>query len=104
MSARREKLEKMLAAAPDDSLLRYMLAMELDRENQPAQSLEQFEHLMQQATPYVPAFLMSGQLLMRIGQTEKARSVFVAGIAAAQAAGNAHAAGEMAGFLSSLGN
>ncbi|MEY2726473.1 MAG: hypothetical protein RLZZ458_2340 [Planctomycetota bacterium] len=104
MSVRREKLEKMLSAAPEDSLLRYMLAMELDREGQSSQSLEQFEHLMQQSSPYVPAFLMAGQLQMRLGQIEKARSVFVAGIAQAQAVGNSHAAGEMAGFLSSLGN
>lgn len=104
MSARREKLEKMLAETPHDPLLRYMLAMELDRNAQPTQSLEQFELLMLQSPPYVPAFLMAGQLQMRLGQTEKARSIFVAGIAAAQAAGNTHAAGEMAGFLSSLGN
>jgi predicted RNA polymerase sigma factor len=47
---------------------------------------------------------MAGQLLMREGRVEEARSVFVAGIAMAQQQHNSHAAGEMAGFLSSLGN
>jgi hypothetical protein len=41
---------------------------------------------------------------MRQGRIEDARSVFVDGIAVAQQQQNSHAAGEMAGFLSSLGN
>ncbi|MEY3458507.1 MAG: hypothetical protein RL215_1664 [Planctomycetota bacterium] len=104
MSSRLGKLEAMLSAAPGDQLLRYMLAMELDRADLSDRSLAEFVHLMQQTPPYVPAFLMAGQLLMRLGQVERARSVFVDGIAAAQEAGNSHAAGEMAGFLASLGN
>jgi predicted RNA polymerase sigma factor len=104
MSGRREKLETMLKSAPTDQLLRYMLAMELDRGGCPEESLDHFKLLMQSTPAYVPAFLMAGQLLMRQGRIEDARSVFVDGIAVAQQQQNSHAAGEMAGFLSSLGN
>ena len=104
MPTRREKLEGMLLATPDDPTLRYMLAMELDKESDAIQALYQFEHLMKAAVPFVPAFLMAGQLLVRLGRTEEARSVFNHGIQAAQTQNNQHAAGEMAGFLASLGN
>ncbi|MFM7058220.1 MAG: tetratricopeptide repeat protein [Planctomycetota bacterium] len=104
MSARREKLEAMLKTAPADQLLRYMLAMELDRSGSPEEALDHFRQLMQSSSAYVPAFLMAGQLLMRQGRIEDARSVFTDGIAVAQKQQNSHAAGEMAGFLASLGN
>ncbi|MEY3176007.1 MAG: hypothetical protein RLZZ436_3921 [Planctomycetota bacterium] len=104
MPSRREKLEAMLQTTPGDQLLRYMLAMELDRGGLTDESLWHFTQLMRAVPCYVPAFLMGGQLLMRLGRTEEARSVFVDGIAAAQQQQNSHAAGEMAGFLASLGN
>ena len=43
MASRREKLEVMLQAAPDDQLVRYMLAMETDREGATDRSLELFQ-------------------------------------------------------------
>jgi thioredoxin-like negative regulator of GroEL len=104
MPTRREKLEAMLQSTPDDQTLRYMLAMEFDKQGDPAGAMQQFTQLMQASTPYVPAFLMAGQLLTRLGRTEEARSVFNDGIQTAQAQNNTHAAGEMAGFLASLGN
>ncbi|MEN9553936.1 MAG: hypothetical protein RLZZ232_222 [Planctomycetota bacterium] len=104
MPTRREKLEGMLLADPDDSTLRYMLAMELDKEGTTTQALQEFEYLMKAPVPFVPAFLMAGQLLVRLGRTEDARSVFNHGIQAAQTQNNQHAAGEMAGFLATLGN
>jgi cytochrome c-type biogenesis protein CcmH/NrfG len=104
MASRREKLEKMLESAPGDQLARYMLANELGNGGQTEEALGHFRQLMDSSAAYVPAFLMAGQLLMREGRVEEARSVFVAGIAMAQQQHNSHAAGEMAGFLSSLGN
>lgn len=102
MASRREKLEGMLQSSPDDQLLRYMLAMELDREGQCAESLQQFQNLMTATSPYVPAFLMAGQLLMRLNRTTDARQVFQTGIRQAELQQNSHAAGEMAGFLATL--
>ena len=102
MASRREKLEVMLQAAPDDQLVRYMLAMETDREGATDRSLELFQALMDAPVPYVPAFLMAGQLLMRLNRSADARRVFQAGIRQAELQQNTHAAGEMAGFLATL--
>jgi len=99
---RKQKLESMLAAAPDDQMLRYMLAMELDKESDHERSLELFRSLMHDAPPYVPAFLMAGQMLARLQRTEDARTTYQAGIAEAKIQNNDHAAGEMSGFLQEL--
>ncbi len=89
MTSRREKLEAMLADDPNDQTLRYMLAMELEKESDHGRSLDLLQRLMDDESPYVPAFLMAGQQLARIQQ--------------AQQQGDDHAAGEMGQFLAELG-
>ena len=99
---RREKLESMLLASPNDQMLRYMLAMELEKESAYDRSLSYFQSLMDDSPPYVPAFLMAGQQLARLGRIDEAKSAYQSGIAHAEQQGNAHAAGEMAGFLAAV--
>jgi predicted Zn-dependent protease len=99
---RKQKLETMLLASPNDPMLRYMLAMELDKTAEHDRSLELFDSLINDTPPYVPAFLMAGQLLVRLERLEEARSMYRTGILEAQRQGNDHAAGEMTGFLQSL--
>jgi len=99
---RLEKLESMLADDPNDQLLKYMLAMELDKTNNHERSLSLLGELMNGEPPYVPAFLMAGQQHVAIGQSDEARSAWQAGIQAAQAANDEHAAGEMTQFLNEL--
>ena len=99
---RKQKLEAMLAASPDDQMLRYMLAMELDKESEHERSLQLFRSLMSDEPPYVPAFLMAGQLFARLERTDDARATYQAGITEAKKQKNEHAAGEMTGFLQAL--
>ena len=100
--SRRQKLETMLEAAPDDQMLRYMLAMECDKESDQQRSLELFGGLMDESPPYVPAFLMAGQLLARLDRIDEARDTYQTGVIEAQRQNNAHAADEMSGFLQTL--
>lgn len=100
---RREKLEAMLADDSQDQLLRYMLAMELDKEGDHAQSLSSLSGLMNDPSPYVPAFLMAGQQYTRLNRIEAAKAAFQRGIAAAQQQGDMHAFEELKRFLSELG-
>jgi hypothetical protein len=102
MASRREKIEAMLADEPGDTFLRYSLAMELDKEGDHAASVAKFAELTRDNPPYVPAFFMAGQQLARLDRIEEARGFLRDGIDAARAQGNAHAAGEMSEFLSSL--
>lgn len=103
MSTRREKIEAMLADDPADTFLRYSLAMELDKESENDRSLTLLEELTKDATPYVPAFFMAGQQLVRLDRVSEARAFLRDGIEEARTQGDAHAAGEMSEFLTSLG-
>jgi thioredoxin-like negative regulator of GroEL len=102
-ASRREKIEAMLADDPSDTFLRYSLALELEKEGSHDRSLEGLRGLMADQPAYVPAFFMAGQQLVRIGRVDEARAVLRDGIEEARRQGNAHAAGEMSEFLSSLG-
>jgi hypothetical protein len=102
--SRREKIEAMLVDDPRDAFLRYSLAMELDKEGDHDASLTRFNELTLDTPPYVPAFFMAAQQLVRLARVEEARTYLRSGIEAARTQGNAHAAGEMSEFLASLGS
>ena len=104
MASRRERIMAMLADDPRDTFLRYSLAMELEKEQDHEGSLRGLRELMADAKPYVPAFFMAAQQLTRLGRVEEARTVLRDGIDQARQQGDAHAAGEMSEFWSSLGN
>ncbi len=103
MATRREKIEAMLADDPQDTFLRYSLAMELDKEGDHDQSLVKLAELTKDQPPYVPAFFMAGQQLARLDRVNEARDYLRNGIEAARIQGDSHAAGEMSEFLASLG-
>ena len=94
---RMEQIEALLADDPADPFLRYGLAMDTPapatrpRGRPPAATVAD--------TPYVPAFLMAGQILNRLDRVDEACAVLRRGVAAAKEQGNAHAEGEMATLL-----
>jgi tetratricopeptide (TPR) repeat protein len=100
--SRREQLESMLAESPEDTFLRYALAMELSNEDEHERSLELHAELMKDDPPYVPSFFMSGQQLSELDRIEEARKILAEGIEQAKVQGDTHAAGEMTQFLDSL--
>ncbi len=93
----------MLAEDPQDTFLRYSLALELDKEGQHDRSLAGLGSLMKDDPAYVPAFFMAAQQLVRLTRLAEARTTLRDGIEQARRQGNAHAAGEMAEFLTSIG-
>ncbi|HEY1784946.1 MAG TPA: hypothetical protein VGG30_05325 [Pirellulales bacterium] len=103
MPSRREKIEAMLALEPTDTFLRYSLALEREKEGDHERSLQGLAELAHDQPPYVPAFFMAGQQLVRLSRIDEARSMLRDGIEAARQQGNAHAAGEMAELLTQLG-
>ena len=60
-------------------------------------SLAKLGELAAEDPPFVPAFFMAGQQLVRLGRVNEARTFLRDGIEAARTQGNAHAAGEMSG-------
>src|SRR6266404_9743790 len=92
---RREKLEALLADEPADVFLRYGLALELEKEGDHEASLARLRELQSLDPPYVPAFFMAAQQLVRLSRVDEARSALRDGIEQARQQGNSHAAGEM---------
>jgi len=103
VESRREKIEAMLADDPDDVFLQYSLAMELEKEKRHEESLRRLGELSRREPPYVPAFFMAAQQLVRLARIDEARTFLRAGIEEARRQGDAHAAGEMGELLASLG-
>ncbi len=103
MSTRRQKIEAMLAEDPDDVFLRYSLALELETAGEWEAGLEILESLARAEPPYVPAFQMGAQHLVKHERIDEARACLREGIEAARAQGLAHAAAEMAEALMALG-
>lgn len=101
---RMDAIEAMLADSPDDHELRYMLGMEHAGAGDDAAAAAVFREVVARSAdrPYVPAFHMAGQALARLGRDGEAADVLRRGIAAARAAGDSHAAGEMEGLLSTV--
>src|SRR4029453_17069485 len=63
---RREKLEALLADSPDDSFLRYALALALEAEGDPCAARARLEALVESDPHYVPAYFQLARL--QIGQ------------------------------------
>ena len=101
--SRLEQLQEMLAESPEDTFLRYALAMELGNADRADEALELYHELIAHQPPYVPAFFMAGQKLASLARFDEARSVLRSGIDEARAQNDLHAAGEMSEFLASLG-
>jgi tetratricopeptide (TPR) repeat protein len=102
-ATRREKLEQMLQAEPDDEFLRYGLAGEYDNEGRIDEAVALYRGLMAGNPPHVPSYFRCAQLFVREERIDEARGLLRDGIEAARWAGDAHAAGEMAELLASLG-
>lgn len=102
-STRLEILKNMVAERPEDSFLRYGLAMEYRNSGDNERAMDEFNSLMASAPDYVPAYFHAGQTLERLGRSEDAREVYRRGIEAATRKGDQHARSELEGALDLLG-
>jgi thioredoxin-like negative regulator of GroEL len=95
-------LSEILAQNPADSFARYGLAMALAAQNRPDEALREFATTTADNPDYVPAYQMSAQTLMQLGQTEAAKTRLTEGLAACRRTGNTHATSEMQAILDDL--
>lgn len=101
--SRREKIEAMLVDEPNDTFLRYSLAMEYRSEGDHEASIAKLSELTRDDPPYVPAFFMAAKQLADLGRIDQSRAFLRDGIEQARQQGDAHAAAEMSEFLAQLG-
>src|SRR5262249_11876497 len=83
----KEKLEELLALDPNDSFVRYGLAMEAVGSGEDAEAVTGFRELLRRDPNYVPAYLQAGRTLIRMGEDEQAGEMLRQGIEAAKRAG-----------------
>lgn len=100
--SRIESIQQMLTEEPNDTFLRYALAMEYWKAERQTESFEIFESLVHTEEPHIPAFLMYAQRLGEIGRLPDARAILREGIDIARSR-DPHAAAEMGELLATLG-
>jgi predicted Zn-dependent protease len=98
------KLEESLAADPEDTFLRYGLALQCLREGDVEEGRARLRALIaEHPDDQVAAYQQLGQSYLEEGVAEEAGAVLRTGIAKARARGDWHAAAEMEGLLAQLG-
>jgi tetratricopeptide (TPR) repeat protein len=100
---RLETLKNMVEQNPQDSFLRYGLAMEHRNSGDLEMAIAEFRKLIAANPDYVPAYFHGGQTLERMDRAEEARELYQSGIEASLRTGDAHARSELEAALSMLG-
>lgn len=100
--SRREQIEEMLKAQPDDSFLNYALAKEHAAEGNVDAALQQYSHVIDSFPNEVAAYFQKGQLLAEEDRPDEAREIVERGMQVARQVGDQHAFNEMQGFLELL--
>jgi tetratricopeptide (TPR) repeat protein len=100
--SRIEKIKAMLARRPEDVELHYMLAMEHRAAGDYEAAVAAFDDCIRLQPQYAPAYFQKANALLTSERVPEARAALQLGIAQARAAGDEHAAQEMAQLLESL--
>jgi len=101
-NTRLETLKSLAAQNPQDSFLRYGLAMEYRNSGDLESAMREFAGLMNANPDYAAAYLHAGQTLERMGRSEEARAVYQRGIEVTTRAGDQHARSELQAALDLL--
>ena len=101
-TARLEKLQKSLDANPQDTFTRYLVALECVKLKLNEDAIHHFQALVNERPQYVPTYYQYAQLLENLNRQTAAVAIYQAGLQAARAAGDAHAASEIQAALDLL--
>ena len=82
--SKREQLEKMLEASPDDEFLKYALAMACSSEGDEEEAVRRLALITDGNPDNVSAWFQQAQILARMGESEDAAEVARNGIEAAR--------------------
>lgn len=99
-SPRIQALEQLLAQDPNNTFMRYGLAMEFVNTGDLPRAVVEFETVLKSDPSYGAAYYHGGQTLEKLDRLDDARSWYRQGIAATR---DAHARGELQAALDILG-
>ena len=99
---RLERLQEFLNNEPNDPFLKYALATEYLRLNNPEKALWFFLDLVDKHIDYVGTYYHLGKLYEQISQPKEALATYEKGIAVAKKIKDQHALNELLGVYNSL--
>jgi predicted Zn-dependent protease len=99
---RLERLQEFLDNEPNDPFLKYALATEYLRLNNPEKALWFFLDLVTKHTDYVGTYYHLGKLYEQMAQPKEALAIYEKGIAVAKKIKDQHALNELLGVYNSL--
>jgi len=100
---RLERLQQLAATQPDDPLTHYAIGLELLAQERAAEARDAFNRVLALDSRYTPALMQRARAEIKLGLRDAAVATLADGIAAAQAAGDRHAADEMRKLREALG-
>jgi tetratricopeptide (TPR) repeat protein len=101
-SSRIEILLGFIKQKPTDPFPRYALAMEYKNAGRLEDARRTFDELMGANPDYTAAYLHAGNVFFALGDIDRARSVYEAGIVACARRGDTHARAEIESALATL--
>lgn len=102
MPDRREQLEKLLEADPEDAFVTYALAMEHLKQGEPSQAIRWLDRTLELDPTSHYAYFQKAKAFAETGKMDDAIAAADAGVASARAAGDAKALGELQELRASL--
>jgi tetratricopeptide (TPR) repeat protein len=93
----------MVAQNPNDSFLRYGLAMEYKNAGELQAAIQAFQELMAVNPDYSAAYFHGGQVLEKLGRLDEARDLYTQGIDVTTRKGDLHTRSEIQAALDMLG-
>jgi len=100
--SRAELLSEVLQSDPDNTFVRYALALELSSSTDPATAWSHFEYLLAHHPEYSAAYFQAGKFLVKQGRVEEAKQVLAKGIEVNRRQGNQHTQSELEAALDEL--
>ncbi len=101
--SRLDQLQKLAAAQPNDPFMHYGVALECTKLERWDEAIAAFDRALALDPGYTAAHMQKGQLQIRLGRRDAAITTLRAGVAAARAKAEKHAADEMNKMLEALG-
>lgn len=94
---RLEQLLQFLTENPQDSFLKYAIAMEYAKKSENEKALEYYQDLVQNDPEYVGTYYHLGKLYEKLEQFDNAFTAYEQGKKIAKSIGNRHALNELMG-------
>lgn len=95
MSDRIERIRTFLEQSPDDCFLNHALALEYVKAGDEQEALKLFEKNLAFDPGYIATYYHLGKLLEKLGEQERAISIYEKGMEQARAAGDGHSYNEL---------